>query len=149
MSEETLATGSRWWLGEGFWPHGQCYLWDHALVGLHAGADVLIALAYYLMPVLLIYLVRKRQDLPFHSIFVMFGAFIIACGTTHAMGVVTLWWPLYWLAGGVKVATAAISWATAGLLLPLVPRALALPSPAQLAQANRDLQAEVAQRQRA
>jgi len=149
MPTETLTTRSRWWLGEEFWPHGQCYLWDDALIGLHAGADILIALAYYLMPVLLIYLVRKRHDLPFHGIFLMFGAFIVGCGTTHVMEVVTLWLPAYWLAGGVKVATAGISWATAGLLVPLVPKALALPSAAQLEQANRDLQIQVLQRQRA
>jgi two-component sensor histidine kinase len=142
----TAAGGS---LDAPFLPRGTCYLWEPALVGLHAGADVLIAAAYYLMPVLLIYLARKREDLPFHGIFVMFGAFIVACGTTHLVSVWTLWVPAYWLAGGVKVATAAISWATAVILVPLVPKALALASPAQLARANAELSAEIAQRQRA
>jgi PAS domain S-box-containing protein len=119
------------------------------LVWLHVVTDSLIALAYYVLPVILVYFARKRQDLPFHWMFLMFGAFIIACGTTHLMGVWTLWFPTYWLSGGVKVATATISLATAVLLIPLVPRALALPSPAELEAINRQLQAQILERQRA
>jgi PAS domain S-box-containing protein len=132
-----------------FMPYGHCYLWIPELVWLHVVADSLIALAYYVLPVLLVYFVRKRQDLPFTWMFLMFGAFIVACGTTHVMGVWNLWFPTYWLSGGVKAATALISLATAVLLLPLVPRALALPSPAELGAVNRELQTQILERQRA
>jgi PAS domain S-box-containing protein len=132
-----------------FMPHGHCYLWMSELVWLHVVADSLIALAYYVLPVILLYFVRKRQDLPFTWMFLMFGAFIIACGTTHVMGVWNLWFPTYWLSGGVKVATAVISLATAILLIPLVPRALALPSPAELEAVNAELQTQILKRQRA
>jgi two-component system NtrC family sensor kinase len=111
--------------------------------------DSLIALAYYVMPIILISFVRKRSDLPFNWMFLMFGAFIIACGTTHVMSVWNLWYPTYWLAGGVKTVTAAVSLATAGLLVPLVPKALALPSPAQLAALNRQLHEHIRERERA
>jgi two-component sensor histidine kinase len=132
-----------------FIPHGHCYLWLPALVWLHVGTDSLIALAYYVMPIILISFVRKRSDLPFNWMFLMFGAFIIACGTTHVMSVWNLWYPTYWLAGGVKTVTAAVSLATAGLLVPLVPKALALPSPAQLAALNRQLHEQIRERERA
>jgi PAS domain S-box-containing protein len=130
-----------------FLPHGHCYLWEPALVWLHVGSDAAIALAYYAMPAMLIYVGRRRRDLPFNWMFVMFGAFIVACGTTHVMGVWNLWYAHYWLAGAIKLATAAVSSATAVLLWPLVPKALALPSPTQLEAINRALQEEIRDRQ--
>ena len=74
-----------------FMPHGHCYLWRPEIVWLHAVSDALIALSYYSIPLALIYFVRRRQDLAFRWMFVMFGIFIMACGTTHVMNVVTLW----------------------------------------------------------
>ncbi len=130
-------------LGDGvpFLPHGYCYLWQPGLVGLHVVSDSIIALAYYSIPLGLVYFVRKRRDLPFHWMFVMFAVFIIACGTTHLMEIWTLWHPSYWLSGAVKVVTAAASIGTAAVLVPLLPKAIALPSPAQLAAMNAELQA--------
>lgn len=132
-----------------FIPHGHCYLWQSGLVGLHASADLLIALAYYSIPLMLVYFVRKRQDVPFHGVFLLFGAFIVACGTNHLMEVVTLWYPVYWLSGTLKAATAVISVYTGLTLFPLIPQALALPSPAQLEQANARLAQEVRDRKQA
>jgi PAS domain S-box-containing protein len=129
-----------------FIPHGHCYLWKPGLVGLHVVSDLLIALAYYSIPVMLVYLVHKRRDVPFHWIFLMFGAFIIACGTTHLMEVWTLWYPTYWLSGSIKVITAIISLYTAMELVPLLPKVLALPSPAQLKAANLALENEITSR---
>jgi signal transduction histidine kinase len=131
-----------------FIPHGHCYLWKPDLVGLHLISDTVIALSYYSIPLTLIYFVRKRQDVPFKLIFFLFGAFIISCGTTHIMEVWTLWHPVYWLSGVMKAVTAIISFYTAIILIPLVPQALALPSPAQLEAANQALQAENTERKR-
>jgi two-component system NtrC family sensor kinase len=119
-----------------FAPHGYCYLWNPQIVWLHALSDSVIALAYYLIPVMLIYFVRRRRDLPFHWMFIMFGVFIFGCGTTHLMEVWTLWHGTYRLAGIIKALTAIASVTTAALLVPLIPQALALPSPAQLRQAE-------------
>jgi two-component sensor histidine kinase len=132
-----------------FMPHGVCYLWESRLVWLHVATDSLIALAYYVLPGLLVYVVRKRTDLPFNWMFCLFGAFIVACGTTHAVAVLNLWVPAYWLAGAVKAATAAVSLLTAALLWPTIPKALALPNPSQLAALNRSLEAEVKERRQA
>jgi len=112
-----------------FMPHGFCYLWKPGLVWLHAVSDALIALAYFSIPITLIYFIRKRKDLPFNWMFLCFGAFILACGSTHVMEVWTLWHGTYWLSGAIKVLTAMASLPTAVLLVHLVPRALALPSP--------------------
>ena len=90
-----------------FMPHGFCYLWKPEIVWLHAISDSIITIAYYLIPVALIYFARKRRDLPFDWMLVMFGIFIFGCGTTHLMEVWTLWHGTYALSGIVKAATAA------------------------------------------
>ncbi|UBF27353.1 PAS domain S-box protein [Kovacikia minuta CCNUW1] len=129
-----------------FIPHGHCYLWQPNLVGLHVVSDGLIGIAYYSIPFILFYFVRHRSDLPFDWMFLLFGSFIIACGTTHLLEIWTLWHPIYWLSGAVKASTALVSLYTAGALVPLVPKALSLPSPVQLEVANRELQREIAER---
>jgi PAS domain-containing protein len=131
-----------------FIPHGHCYLWKPGLVWLHLVSDSVIALAYYSIPITLIYFVRKRVDLPFDWIFLLFSTFIVACGTSHLMAVWTLWYPTYWLSGAIKAITALVSLCTAVLLVPLIPKALALPSPAQLEAVNLQLQQQISDRQR-
>ena len=133
----------------GFIPHGHCYLWKPGLVWLHVVSDSLIALAYYSIPLMLVYFVRSRRDLPFDWIFLLFGTFIVACGTTHVMEVWTLWHPTYWLSGLIKAITAFASLATAVLLAQLLPLALALPSPAQLEVTALSLKNEITERKKA
>ncbi|MEG3844022.1 ATP-binding protein [Microcoleus sp. herbarium14] len=130
-----------------FIPHGHCYLWQTKLVWLHVASDSIIAIAYFSIPITLLYFISKREDLPFDWIFAMFGAFIVACGITHLFEIWTLWHPTYWLSGTMKAITAIISFATAILLVELIPQALALPSPAQLEFANQLLGAEIVDRQ--
>jgi PAS domain S-box-containing protein len=120
-------------------PHGFCYQWKPLLVWLHVITDALIAAAYFSIPAILIYLVKKKRDLPFDWMFVCFGTFIAACGATHVMEVVTLWLPLYWISGGVKLITALASVSTAALLVRVVPRVLSFPTPEDLRTANREL----------
>jgi len=132
-----------------FIPHGHCYLWQTGLVWLHITGDALIALAYYSIPLTLFFFVQNRRDLPFNWIFLLFGAFIIACGTGHIFDIWTLWHPHYWLSGGLKALTAMVSVLTAVELYPLIPKALALPSPSQLALANQALQIQIGERRQA
>ena len=131
-----------------FVPHGHCYLWKTKLVWLHIISDATIALAYYSIPFLLIYFISKRKDVPFNRVFLLFGAFIIACGTGHLMDIWTLWYPDYWIAGGLKALTAIISIYTAFALVYLMPEALTLPSPAQLEAINKVLTSEIVERKR-
>jgi PAS domain S-box-containing protein len=127
-----------------FMPHGYCYLWKPGLVWLHILSDSIIALSYYSIPLTLLFFVRKRQDLPFNWIFLLFGTFIVACGTTHLMEIWTLWHPTYWLSGALKAVTALASFYTALALVSLVPKALVLPS---LAATNEKLEQEIIERQ--
>lgn len=136
-------------LASEFMPHGMCYLWQPQVLGLHVISDALITLAYFSIPVTLVYFVRMRRDLVFHWVFVCFAVFIVACGTTHLMEIWVIWHPAYWLSGSIKAVTALFSVPTAILLVKLVPQALQLPSPAALQKANAELQQEIAERKRA
>jgi len=133
----------------GFMPHGHCYFWNPSLVRLHVLSDSLIALAYLTIPVTLIYIARKRKDIPFDWMLACFSVFILACGATHALEVWTLWVPTYWLSGMVKAITAMASVATAILLAKLIPKLLAIPSPHNLRQAISALHKEAAERRQA
>ncbi|MGZ5013910.1 MAG: PAS domain S-box protein, partial [Methylobacter sp.] len=123
-----------------FTPHGYCLSWKPLLLWLHVTSDVLITLAYYSIPLTLIYFIRQRKDFPYPWLVFMFSVFIVACGTTHLLSAITVWTPLYWLDGWVKAVTAIASVSTAVLMLWVTPRALSLPSVAQL-------QAEIQKRQ--
>lgn len=122
-------------------PHGFCFLWNPRLLALHVVSDSLIALAYFLIPVTMIRIVRKRRDIPFNAIFFCFAAFIIACGSSHVIDVVTLWHPVYWISGCLKAITAAISLVTCVLLMRLTPTILAIPHREDMTRANRQLTA--------
>ena len=134
---------------EGFMPHGMCYLWRPDVLVLHATSDAVIALAYFSIPLTLLYFVRQRKDLEFSWIFVCFAIFIVACGTTHLMEILTIWEPTYWVSGMIKAITALASIITAFLLGRLIPQALRWPSPALLQTVNEELQHEVRERERA
>jgi two-component system NtrC family sensor kinase len=127
---------------DSFMPHGFCYLWNTNLVWLHVISDSFIALAYFSLPLTLSYFIRKRRDLPFNWMFGCFGLFITACGATHLMEVWTLWHANYSFSGAIKALTAAASVIMTMLLVKLVLKAIALPSPEAL-------RVEIAERKRA
>lgn len=124
-----------------FMPHGACYLWKPGLLWLHVVSDAVIAVSYFAIPLALLYLVqRKRHDLPFHWMFLLFATFIVACGATHAMSIWNVWHSDYWLSGAVKVVTAVASLGTAVLLAPMLPKVVALGNPLALESMNEELQ---------
>lgn len=130
-----------------YMPHGMCLLWKPWLVLLWAGSDFLIFLSYTAIPVALFMVLRKRSEVPQAALVWLFGAFILLCGITHFLMIVTLWVPIYPFVGWWKLATGLVSMATAIMLFRLVPDLIRLPSPAALAVANRELQGEIAAHQ--
>jgi signal transduction histidine kinase len=127
-------------------PHGYCLLWQPELIWTHVIADALIAAAYFSIPIAILRFVTGRPDIEFSWIFWLFALFIIACGTTHLMAIWTLWNPDYGWEALIKLITAIASVGTAIVLWPLIPRALAIPSPLQLRQANAELSQRVRER---
>ena len=123
-------------LAANFLPHLYCYLGKPGLVWTHVAADSLIGLSYVMISGTLVYLVHEgRRDIPFHWMFLAFGSFIVACGGTHFMEVVTVWVPVYVLSAGVKIFTALVSVTTAVLLPFTVPQILSLIQTAKASEA--------------
>jgi len=119
-----------------------CGSWTPAQGWLHIVSDLGGWGAYLAIPCVIGFFLARKKDLPFRTVFWLFGAFILFCGTTHLMEAVIFWWPAYRLAGLIKLFTALISWATVIALVPVVPQALALRS-------SRELEQEIADRNRA
>ena len=132
-----------------FSPHGFCLLWEPDILLVHVVSDAIIALSYFSIPFALAYFVSKRRDVEFGWVFWAFAIFILACGFTHVLSIVTLWVPVYGIEGLIKAMTALASVITAILLWPLIPQLLTVPSPAQLRLAHSMLEAEARHRQNA
>ncbi len=120
----------------GLTPHGFCLLWQPGLIWSYAISDAGIGTAYFSIPMALALFARKRQDLVFKPLLWLFAAFILLCGTTHWLDVLTLWVPAYKTEAVIKAATAIISLVTAVVLWRLLPQALAIPSSQQWKTAN-------------
>ena len=134
---------------DGFMPHGHCYLWQPDLLWTYVASDLTIAISYYTIPLALLYFVRRRKDLQFNWIFIMFSVFIFACGTTHLISLWTIWHPDYWLDAIMKAITAIASILTSVMLWRLMPDALSIPSTEQLRITVQQLEDEVEERERA
>ena len=123
------------WLldSDSYMPHGHCYLWQPGVLWLHVVADGLIAASYLAIPAILYYFVkRRRHEIPYWWMPVLFGSFILLCGTTHGLGIWTIWNPDYRLDGAVKLVTGVVSAGTAVSLAWLMPQVLLLQTPSQL-----------------
>ncbi|HEY4310627.1 MAG TPA: ATP-binding protein [Pirellulales bacterium] len=117
---------------DGFPPRWHCGSWSEFHGWLYIASDLGVWSAYTAIPAVLIYFVWRNKSIPFNGIFLLFGAFILACGLTHLLDAVMFWWPAYRLLGLVELLTAIVSWATVVALVPLVPKALAMRSPHEL-----------------
>jgi PAS domain S-box-containing protein len=127
-------------------PHGFCLAWQPGLLWLQASSDVLTAAAYYSIPAAIFVVLARRRDLLFRPVMLLFACFILACGTTHLISIVTLWLPIYWTEGVVKAVTALLSVTTAIVLWPMLPKLLTMPSSAEIRAHNARLEAQVAER---
>ncbi|KAJ6338537.1 hypothetical protein OIU76_008081 [Salix suchowensis] len=100
------------------WPH------EELLVKYQYISDVLIAFAYFSIPIELIYFVQKSAFFPYRWVLMQFGAFIVLCGATHF---INLWmFSMHSKAVAVvmtvaKIACAIVSCATALMLVHIIP----------------------------
>ena len=94
-----------------------CFVGNKRLLWTTAVADLLIGLSYLAISTTLAWLVRRAGDLPYSGFFWAFGLFIVSCGVTHFLEIVTVWKPVYWLSATAKVVTAGASVGTAIVLI--------------------------------
>lgn len=115
-----------------FMPHGVCYLWLPEILWTHVASDLIITLAYYSIPLVLIIFLRKRPDVNFPHVAGLFATFIFLCGTSHLVAIWVVWNGDYAFQGVIKALTAIVSIATAFVTWRLLPTAIAIPSEKQL-----------------
>ena len=93
-------------------PHAVCWNQDQSLIWTMAVSNAITFLSYLTLCITLFYLAKKtRGAIRRHWAFFLvgFGLFIVACGTTHLMEVVTTWIPAFWLDAWTNVITAVLS----------------------------------------
>lgn len=106
-------------------------LWqaDDLLVKYQYISDFFIAIAYFSIPLELIYFVKKSSFFPYRWVLIQFGAFIVLCGATH---LINLWtFSTYSKTIAVvmtvsKAATAVVSCITALMLVHIIPDLLSV-----------------------
>jgi diguanylate cyclase (GGDEF)-like protein/PAS domain S-box-containing protein len=122
---------------------------EGSLGWLHIAADATLIVASVGIAVLLLYLYRRRPDLRYRGIFLLFSLFVLAASASRLLYRLWLQGGSAWLPGLVDLGVAAIALATGAYLLRILPAALRVPSEADLEQINRRLEAEVEERRRA
>lgn len=113
---------------DGEYAHCNCDeegLWSiHSILESQRVSDFFIAIAYFSIPVELLYFV-SRSNLPFKWVFLQFIAFIVLCGLTHLLNAYTYYGPhsfqLVLSLTIAKLLTALVSCATAITLFTLIP----------------------------
>jgi hypothetical protein len=117
-------------------PRWVCGNWSDFHGWLYIGSDIAIWLAYFILPVVIIWFVTKRPNVPFLPVFWLFAAFILFCGSTHLIDAVIFWSPVYRLSALVKFMTAIISFATVFALIRDLPKLLDAKAPIDVSSEN-------------
>lgn len=120
-------------------PHGYCVAWQPGLIAALVIGNLLIALAYFTIPLVILRFIRQRKDIDFKHLHWLFAGFIVTCGITHLLHVIELWYPVYYLEAWMDMLTALISVIASVLLWKLLPVLVSLPSSHQLQAANDEL----------
>lgn len=113
-------------------PRWHCGEWTSFHGWLYIASDLAIWAAYFTIPFLLAFFVRRRRDVPFQAVFLLFALFILACGLTHLIDAIIFWVPIYRVSALVRFITAIASWGTIVALAKVLPQAMLLRSPAEL-----------------
>ena len=110
-----------------FMPHGACWGWEPWVVWWNVVPDLVIVLCYTIIPLTLFHVARRRKDVSFDWLVMMFAVFNFSCGCTHGLEVYNTWHGMFRLAGVVKAVTACASLMTTFFLLRIAPKLVAVP----------------------
>ncbi|KAL6529769.1 mitochondrial 2-enoyl thioester reductase [Orobanche gracilis] len=102
---------------------------DELLMKYQYISDFFIALAYFSIPLELIYFVKKSAVFPYRWVLVQFGAFIVLCGATHLINLWTFTMHTRTVAvvmTTAKILTAVVSCVTALMLVHIIPDLLSV-----------------------
>lgn len=93
-------------------PHAVCWKADPALVWTMVVTNAITFLSYSAICLTLLYLSSKTRRViarDWGFFLVGFALFIVACGSTHLMEVVTTWVPVFWINAAANIVTAVLS----------------------------------------
>lgn len=123
-------------------PRWHCGSWTDFHGWLYILSDLSIWAAYFAIPFLLFRIIKKRTDIPFHTVFFLFIAFILLCGTTHLVDAIIFWWPAYRLSAFIRMLTGIVSIFTVYALYKIMPIVYNL-------RMLKDVEAEITERKKA
>lgn len=109
-------------------PRWLCGEWTEFHGWLYIISDLLIWAAYFSMPILILKYILRKRDVRFYKLYILFAAFILACGSTHFIDAITFWIPVYRLNALFRFVTAIVSWITVFYLIRYLPIAFSLRS---------------------
>ncbi len=117
---------------DGFPPRWHCGKWTSFHGWLYIISDLLIWSAYFLIPLVILRYIIRKTNLRFTRLYLLFAAFILACGATHLLDAIIFWYPYYRLSAVLKFITGILSWVTVFYLVKYLPFAFSLKTSAQL-----------------
>jgi signal transduction histidine kinase len=93
-------------------PHAMCWRQDQHLIWTMAITNAITFLSYFTICGTLFYLARRTGRVIVRDwifFLVGFALFIVACGSTHLLEVVTTWVPVFWVDAWTNIITALLS----------------------------------------
>lgn len=131
-----------------FMKRSDCGHWSEELRDVYIAGNLIIMFSYYMIPLLLFYIWRKKRvSFDNHWILVLFASFIFLCGTTHLLDVLTFIWPAYRFITLVDLLTGFVSLITAILLIPVVRFVLTYKTPKEYLKLQIELEERIKEEQ--
>jgi signal transduction histidine kinase len=93
-------------------PHAVCWNHDQNLIWTMAVSNAVTFLSYFSICITLFYLARRTRrciQREWAFFLVGFALFIVACGSTHLLEVITTWIPVFWIDAWTNIITAVLS----------------------------------------
>lgn len=93
-------------------PHAVCWRQDQHLIWTIAITNAITFLSYFSICATLFYFARRTSRVIVREwvfFLIGFALFIVACGSTHLLEVVTTWIPVFWVDAWTNIITAALS----------------------------------------
>jgi PAS domain S-box-containing protein len=87
-------------------------------------ANLATALAFFIIPLLILFFLVRRKHIRWSRIWFLFFVVLVVGGLVHLVAATSFWWPAYRFHVVVNVSMAVVSWIAIIALIPLIPRML-------------------------
>ena len=122
-------------------PRWKCGYWSDFHGWLYIISELMVWTAYFLIPLIIInYVYKKQTGIKFKKVYFLFASFILLCGSTHFFDALMFWVPMYRFNALLRLTTGIVSLATVYHLVKILPDAFKQKT-------NLELEAEIAKRE--